>query len=111
MAFPGGQTSRVNGLSAALPPYSKIHHTFHVSCLKKKLGAKIQPLATLLPVDSKGEVVLEPKAMVDCRVRRRGYRPMIEVLIKWVGLPKEENSWEGLSRMCKLYPHLMDKVL
>lgn len=29
-----------------LTPSSKIHHTFHVSCLKRKVGSLVLPLAT-----------------------------------------------------------------
>ena len=34
-----------------LPPESKVHLVFHVSCLKMKLGQHVTPIPTLPPVD------------------------------------------------------------
>lgn len=38
---------------------AKIHHNFHVSRLKKKLGPKIQPFAHLPPTNELSEVLSE----------------------------------------------------
>lgn len=69
-----------------LPSSSRIHPTFHVSCLKRKVGSSVQPLATLPPVDFHGEVLPEPEAMMDHRLRKEGNRGITEVLVKWRGL-------------------------
>ncbi|XP_041001703.1 uncharacterized protein LOC121247415 [Juglans microcarpa x Juglans regia] len=79
-----------------LPSTSQIHPVFHVSCLKKKIGDQIQPLATLPPTNGDDEVISEPEAMRDWHMRQQGGRVVTEVLIKWIGLSKEENSWENL---------------
>lgn len=94
-----------------LPPSSRIHPTFHVSCLKKKVGNSIQPLATLPPVDSQGEVLPKPEKVIDCRLKKEGNRGVTEILVKWRGLEDEENSWERLWKLQQLYPHLVGKVL
>lgn len=39
-----------------LPTTSKMHLIFHVSCLKKKLGERIQPLSSLPLVDQYGKI-------------------------------------------------------
>lgn len=37
-----------------LPPEGRLHPVFHVSCLKRKLGAQVTPLASLPPVNDEG---------------------------------------------------------
>ena len=93
------------------PSSSQINPVFHVSYLKKKLEDWIQQLATLPPTNSDGEVIPEPEMVRDQRMRQQGGRALTEVLIKWVGLSEEENSWENLWKLRALYPHLVDKVL
>lgn len=51
-----------------LPPDSMIYHVFHVSLLKKKVVDSISPLATLPPVDSRGEFLSELEQIIDRRV-------------------------------------------
>jgi hypothetical protein len=94
-----------------LPPEARIHPVFHVSCLKKKLGQQITPIPTLPPVDGNGEIQPEPEAIIDRRMVRQGSRASSEVLIKWVGAPAEDNTWESLYKLRNLYPHLVGKVL
>ena len=50
-----------------LPLDSKLHPTFHVSCLKAKLGQHVSPLLTLPLVDSEGILSLEPIAVLQER--------------------------------------------
>lgn len=75
-----------------LPSTSRIHLVFHVFCLKKKLGANINPLPTLPPVSSQGGIMPEPESIVDRRLKKLGQRAIIEVLIKWVGENTKDNS-------------------
>lgn len=47
-----------------LPPESKVHPIFHVSCLKLKLGQHVIPLPTLSPVDEDEQVTTETIAIL-----------------------------------------------
>jgi hypothetical protein len=46
---------------------SRIHNTFHVSCLKKELGQHVTALTNLPPLDEEGQLVLAPKMIFDVR--------------------------------------------
>jgi hypothetical protein len=94
----------------ALPPESKIHPVFHVSCLKKKLGQQVLPFPTMPPVDRNGELKPEPEAILERRMQKIGTRPATEVLVQWCGAPKEDNTWELLYKLRDTYPHLVGKV-
>jgi hypothetical protein len=53
----------------ALPSHSKIHHVFHVSCLKKVIGTKCQNQTSLLKLDEEGSIWLQPQDFLDQRER------------------------------------------
>jgi hypothetical protein len=93
-----------------LPPESRIHPVFHVSCLKKKLGQQVLPLPTLPPVDRNGELKPEPEAILDRRIKKIGHRFVTEVLVQWCGALVEDNTWELLYKLIDTYPHLVGKV-
>jgi hypothetical protein len=50
-----------------LPEGSRIHNTFHVSCLKKELGQQVTASEDLLPLDEEGQLVLAPERILDVR--------------------------------------------
>ena len=43
-----------------LPPDSRVHLVFYVSCLKKVIGNKIPIQTILLEINEEGEFILEP---------------------------------------------------
>jgi hypothetical protein len=49
----------------ALPSHSKLHPVFHVSCLKKVIGAKCQIQTNLLELAEEGSIWLQPEAVLD----------------------------------------------
>jgi hypothetical protein len=94
-----------------LPPESRIHPVFHVSCLKKKLGLSSSPLSTLPPVDTNGEIRPEPELIVNRRLVKHQGRAATEVLVRWRGASVEDDTWELLWTLQQQYPHLVGKVL
>lgn len=53
-----------------LPPGSKVHNVFQVSCLKKVLGQHVTTTTDLPPLDDEGHLVLEPEAILETREKR-----------------------------------------
>jgi len=68
---------------------SKVHNTFHVSCLKKAVGQHVNPSLELPPLDEEGKLVLEPETILETRERRLRRRVIKEYLVKWRSLPVE----------------------
>jgi len=97
----------------ALPPGSQIHDVFHVSLLRKHLGPVTPSSPELPPVSVTSVVLPQPEVVLDrCVIRKGNYRPKSEILVKWVGAPAEDATWENEWRFSKSYPDflLVDKV-
>jgi hypothetical protein len=65
----------------AFPNHLKLHHVFHVSCLKKVIGAKCQIQTNLPELAKEGSIWLQPKAVLDQRERHLHQRTIKEVLV------------------------------
>jgi hypothetical protein len=64
----------------ALPSHSKLHPVFHVSCLKKVIGAKCQIQTNLPKLAEQGSIWLQPEAFLDqceCRLRQRTIKEVL----------------------------------
>lgn len=67
-----------------LPAKSKsIHPVFHVSCLKKKLGAANVHQSKLSLIQEDARMQLEPFALLDRRMIKRNNRHVAQWLIHW----------------------------
>ena len=50
-----------------LPVASRLHTTFHISCLKKVIGDKLPVQTILLELEEEGKIILEPEAFIETR--------------------------------------------
>jgi hypothetical protein len=78
----------------ALPSNSKLHHIFHVSCLKKVIGAKCQIQTNLLKLTEEGSIWLQPEAVLDQHERHLCHRTIKEVLVQWKDTTPANATWE-----------------
>ena len=77
-----------------LHTYSGVHPVFHVSCLKKVIINKI-PNRTILPkINEEGKIILEPKIILETRIKQFLNRGITKYLVNWKNLPVEEVTWE-----------------
>jgi len=96
-----------------LPEGPRLHPTFHVSLLKRKVEATATVYTRLPEVDDLGELwPLSEKAMF-FKWRRRGPEMCKEVLIKWSGLSDNHNLWVVVEELMISYHefNLEDKLI
>ena len=80
----------------ALPSDCLLHPVFHVSSLKKHLGAQVIPIPTLPPMDSGGFVHPEPVVVLQTKAKQLRSRSITEVLVQWQGQDPIHATWECL---------------
>ena len=78
-----------------LPPTTKIHLVFHVSCLKKVIGQNICTQTILPKLDEEGRIILEPECILQTRTKKLRNKTLTQYLIQWKNLPVEEATWEN----------------
>jgi len=94
-----------------LPDNSSIHPVFHVSLLKAYQGEPPTTVPTMpatLPTPS-----LYPVAIIDRRSTDTEGNRTLQVLVEWVGLPREDATWVSWTDLLKEFPasDLEDKVI
>ena len=89
-----------------LPPSSRIHPVFHVSCLKKVIGTNIRAQTVLPELGTKGSIILEPKAILNKHTRQLRSRAITKILIQWHGMQPKDATWEPLLQIQQQFPHL-----
>lgn len=87
------------------PPNSNIHNVFHVSCLKKYLGAKVTPHTTLPILSEEQTLTIPPDKILASRQRRLRNRIISEHLVQWVGYNADKATWEP-DEFIQQHPHL-----
>ncbi|KAJ7514184.1 hypothetical protein O6H91_23G032200 [Diphasiastrum complanatum] len=91
-----------------LPSITKMHNVFHVSLLKKHIGKNVQTVVELPPINEEGNLEVEPEAVVGYRDKElRNGKRIQQYLIKWKGLPPEDNTWEDHSYL-KRWPTILE---
>ena len=84
-----------------LPAHSAIHPVFHVSQLKKAVGANHQVIPTL-PSDF--AIHLAPEQVLQTRMVARGPSTIPQVLVKWNNLPSALATSEDFEAVRQEYP-------
>ena len=91
-----------------LPDGCQLHHTFHVSQLKKHLGPKAIPSPHLPLLNPDGTILIAPEAVLDRklipRVQGSISIPVVQWLVKWQNLSPEQATWEDASFIQKVFP-------
>jgi hypothetical protein len=78
----------------ALPKTMKIHPVFHISLLEPAPpGAPPAPITEIQPVNPEAEYEVE--TILDCQYKHG----KVKYLIKWLGYPQSENTWEPRSNL------------
>lgn len=96
-------TSRIGTVAykLELPAHSSIHPVFHVSHLKKVVGASHQVI-TSLPSDF--NIHLAPEQILQTYSVARGGTNIAQVLVKWNNLPLDLATWEDYEALCHEFP-------
>eukprot|EP00253_Pinus_taeda_P027829 PITA_27829 len=101
--LPPSPTSYIHGYSKcigevayklALPPTTKIHPVFHVSCLNKVVRNNCIIQTSLQELGEEGSIWLQPEQVLDTRKWYLCDRTIKEVLVKWKYTSLEDEAWE-----------------
>ncbi|XP_070050282.1 uncharacterized protein [Nicotiana tomentosiformis] len=90
----------------ALPLHYKIHPTFYVSLLEKKLGAHIASVTLPVIHSDSGHVLLEPEVILDRRLAKKHDKAITQVLVKWMNAAPEDITWDDLQDFKLKFPFL-----
>nr|CAD1843956.1 unnamed protein product [Ananas comosus var. bracteatus] len=88
-----------------LPETTKIHPTFHISQLKRKIGSA--PSSPTIPayINTEGHLLVEPIAALDRRMVKRHGKAATQLLIHWSNQPKENATWKYFTDLQRRFPH------
>ncbi|XP_071926915.1 uncharacterized protein [Coffea arabica] len=89
----------------ALPAHVCIHNTFHVSVLKRKVGSGVVQAHIPAGVSQQGQLLLEPIAILDRRLVKRGRAAATQVLVQWSNSFPEDATWEYLQDLQLQFPN------
>lgn len=90
-----------------LPPDSQVHNVFHISQLKEYHPDYTPVFATLPRFPSLDTMDTEPDAILERRLVKKGNAAVPQVLIKWLGLPTEQATWEYWEVLKVLFPSVL----
>ena len=89
----------------ALPSHARIHDTFHISLLKKKVGTGGTQAQIPAGITHQGQMLAEPIAVLDRRLVKRGRVAATQVLVQWSNSFPEDATWEYLQDLRLQFPH------
>jgi hypothetical protein len=94
-----------------LPQTADIHLVFHVSQLKKHIGAKVVPQGNLPLVTPEGYIKLEPVVALDTRALPRKDEIVTQWLVHWQNLTEEQATWEDKFFIKATFPAFYHQTL
>lgn len=99
-------TQKIGKLAYKLqfPAHVQIHPVFHVSQLKKHIGAKSIPSPNLPMVATDGTIKTGPAAVLQVRQIPRHNLPVVQWFIQWENLSPEEATWEDADFIKYTFP-------
>lgn len=87
-----------------LPAEARIHPVFHVSQIKKQIGASHTPTPKLSIINSEGQVLVIPAAALDSRTIVRDGVSIPQLLIHWTNATAEDAIWEDIGNIRRHFP-------
>lgn len=101
--------------SLQLPLESMIYLEFHIALLKPYQGDPPNRIINPLPpLATESHPVIYPSKIVAYRIIKQKGRTVRQVLVEWVGLPREHRSWEDFDSIQRLImndSNLEDKII
>lgn len=87
-----------------MPPTSKIHHVFHISQLKKRIGQQVIPSIDPPICSSDGQPLIEPIVVLDRTMVKKGNKASTQILVQWANMLPEEATWEDYKFIVSQFP-------
>lgn len=83
---------------------TKIHPVFHISQLKKRVGNHVVPSIDPPVCNADGLPLIEPVAILDRRMIKKGNKSVAQILVQWANLLPEEATWEDYHFIKSQFP-------
>lgn len=90
-------------LHLELPTSSKIHDTFHVPQLKKKIGSCVL-VQTNQPRYDEDKEDMRPEAIIDMMVVKKKNKTAARVLIIWTNTSLKDDTWVSYEWLLSKFP-------
>ncbi|XP_076890291.1 uncharacterized protein LOC143541326 [Bidens hawaiensis] len=90
-----------------LPEEAQIRPVFHVSLLKEAVG----PPTKVIPLPREPRFLLQPQAMLERKLVKRGNRAALKVLVQWKGPTVQDATWEFFDDMKLRFPYFSELTL
>uniref|UniRef100_A0A8R7QSB8 Chromo domain-containing protein n=1 Tax=Triticum urartu TaxID=4572 RepID=A0A8R7QSB8_TRIUA len=88
----------------ALPPGNRIHLVFHVSQLKPFTPDYTPVFAELPRAPDLSAAPLQPVAILDQRMVKKGITSIVQVRVQWSSLSPDSATWEDYTVLHHRYP-------
>ncbi|XP_016452563.1 uncharacterized protein LOC107777095 [Nicotiana tabacum] len=90
-----------------LPPRSQIHHVFHVSQLKKRVGPDIIPQQQPPICDGDGCILVQPVTILQRKMVKVNNGVGVKVLVQWANLKAEDATWKYWGYLKSKFPEFV----